>query len=372
MESLGKFPDSFLAEIAGQPDALRRAAAAVSASAASLAQVARAAASRPRVVLTGMGASHFAGYGPVTRLAGDGIAALHVDAAELLHFRERVLGADSLVVITSQSGESAEPVALAERLRARVTSDRPFVLTVTNGLGNDLAALADVALDTRAGEERGPSTGTFGASLVVLAAVADAMAAGARGSAVTALSSDAETGAERAAVAAEALLTPTPADVAVRLADRYASRPVVVTLGRGAARAASEMGALVLKEAARFPAEALEAAQFRHGPLELAGDGLGAFVVATEPETERLDASLAHDLARLRAAVTLITRSDGDGGVEEDENRALRRISVGRQHRVAAAAVAVIPMQLLAWRLSVQRGFDPTDLRVAAKVTTRE
>src|SRR5436190_549667 len=100
MESLGKFPDSFLAEIAGQPDALRRAAASV----------------------------------------------------------------------------AAAPCRLAERVRERPATDRPFVVSVTNGLANSLAGLADLPFDTAAGVERGPSTGTFGASLVVLAAMARALA----------------------------------------------------------------------------------------------------------------------------------------------------------------------------------------------------
>jgi glucosamine--fructose-6-phosphate aminotransferase (isomerizing) len=369
LKSLGKFPDSFLAEIAGQPEALRRAAGAVSASAASLADVARAAASRPRVVFTGMGASHFAGYGPVTQLARDGIAALHVDAAELLHFREGILDAGSLVIVTSQSGESAEPVALAERLRSRRPERRPFVVSVTNGHDNDLARLADVALDTRAGEERGPSTVTFAACLVVLAGVADAVADGVHGTVGDGRRPDIGEAAERAAVAAEAMVTGDPAGFAARLADRYAPRAVVVTLGRGAARAASEMGALVLKEAARLPAEALEAAQFRHGPLELAGEGLGAFVVATDPETETLDAGLARDLATLGGAVTLIASDQPDWPAGGEEPHAL---TIGRLDRILAAAVAVIPMQLLAWRLSVERGFDPTELQVAAKVTTHE
>jgi glutamine---fructose-6-phosphate transaminase (isomerizing) len=390
MESLGKFPDSFLAEIAGQPEALRRAADAVPASAAALGRIARAAslAAVPRVVFTGMGASHFADYGPVTRLARSAIGALHVDAAELLHFRMPILGPDVVLVITSQSGGSAEPVAVARSLRARAPEHRPFVVAVTNGPDNELAALADIALDTHAGVEEGPSTVTFAGSLVVLAAVAEAILAGGSGSAGRDADLASDIGATRvrsaakaAAAAAERVLTQDPAGAAAHVADLFANRPVIVTLGRGAARAASEMGALVLKEAARIPAEALEAAQFRHGPLELAGAALGAFVVATEPETQTLDVRLAEDLAALGAAVTLMTAHEPPGGNGTSRQNAggdrapaqsLSRVVLGALDSTLAAAVAVIPMQLLAWRQSVDRGLDPTDLRVASKVTTRE
>ena len=66
------------------------------------------------------------------------------------------------------------------------------------------------------------------------------------------------------------------------------------------------MAALLLKEAARFPAESFEAGQFRHGPLELAGPGLAVAILATEPATRALDQQLATDLAGTGAAVLLI------------------------------------------------------------------
>ena len=81
-----------------------------------------------------------------------------------------------------------------------------------------------------------------------------------------------------------------------------------MVLGRGPARAAAEMAALTLKEADGLAAEALESAQFRHGPLELAGPNLAAIVIATEPETETLDRALARELREVGAAVFEITR----------------------------------------------------------------
>src|SRR5205807_485283 len=80
-----------------------------------------------------------------------------------------------------------------------------------------------------------------------------------------------------------------------------AGRAALALLGRGAARAAAEMGALLMKEVARFPAESLESGQFRHGPLELAGPDLAVVVVATEPATAGLDARLTADLLRAGA-----------------------------------------------------------------------
>ena len=88
-------------------------------------------------------------------------------------------------------------------------------------------------------------------------------------------------------------------------------RPQLALVGRGSARAAAEMGALTLKEAARFPAESLQAAQFRHGPLELAGPELAVIVIATEPATRSLELGLAAELVTAGAAV-LVVSQDGD------------------------------------------------------------
>src|SRR5206468_373605 len=87
------------------------------------------------------------------------------------------------------------------------------------------------------------------------------------------------------------------------LAAWHGGRPSTIVLGRGPARAAAEMGALFLKEAAGIPAEGLETGQFRHGPLELAGPDLAAIVVATEPETGAIDLALAAELSRTGSSV---------------------------------------------------------------------
>jgi len=356
---LGNLPDPFLVEIAGQPDAVRRAAEGLAEQRTVLRDVGTRAAASSILAFSGMGSSYDACYAPVTHLGGVGVAALMADAAEVLHFRRPSLGPRSLVVVVSQSGRSAEVVLLVEALRTAPA--RPFVVAVTNGLENPLAGLADLALDTRAGEEHGPSTMTFAASLVALAGLARVLGGEADvGKVVGRVREDAEA----TALAIERLLGDSD-DLAERLGAWLEDRPVLALLGRGTARAASEMGALVIKEAARFPAESIEAAQFRHGPLELAGAGTAVAVVATEPATRELDLGLAGELAEQGTAV-LVLSSDGAG-----PNRA-ERVAVGELDRLLAPAAGIVPLQLLAWRLAVDRGRDPGAYTIASKVTTRE
>lgn len=358
MRSLRNFPDPFLAEILAQPEATRRAAAALGAQMDGLGRVADRMADAPTVLFTGMGASYHACYPAISELAGRGIPALLVDTAELLHFRRPLLNADVMLVAVSQSGESAEVVRLVEEIRA-VGPGQPFVISVTNGKENALSTRADVSVDTCAGTEHGPSTLTFSASLVSLSALAGILAGEAPSDAVERT----QAAADQAAEVAEALLTD-PQGKAQQLLDWHRGRPTTVLLGRGPARAAAEMGALLLKESAGMPAEALEAAQFRHGPLELAGPDLAAVVIATEPETASLDLGLADDLAGTGSAVLVVAYDpapDGTLGVRVD-----------RVDRTLGPSVSIIPIQLLAWGAALERGRTPGVLTRASKVTTHE
>jgi glucosamine--fructose-6-phosphate aminotransferase (isomerizing) len=355
--SLEGFPDPFLAEIASQPDAMRRAAAALEDQREALERLREASALSRTLVFTGMASSYDACYPAVNDLAARGVPALLVDAAEVLHFRRPILNAQTLSVIVSQSGESAEIVRLANELAKQRA--RPFVVAVTNASDNDLARRADIALDTRAGPESGPSTKTFAAAMATLSGLARLLA----GDSVNTAVDRTRTAAEGAARAAERLLED-PEETAEDLSAWHGDREVMVLLGRGPARAATELGALILKESGVM-AESLESGLFRHGPLELAGPNMTAIVMATEPETRRLDLGLAADLVGSGAAVMVVT-PDGEAP------KGARAVATGYLDRALMSAVAVIPAQLLAWRLAATRGRTPGTYTRASKVTTRE
>jgi glucosamine--fructose-6-phosphate aminotransferase (isomerizing) len=309
------------------------------------------------IVFTGMGVSYCACHVPVTVLAGRGRDATMVEASELLHFRRPMLDEDTVMVVVSQSGESAEVVRLIEELRE---GPRPFVVSITNGTTSALAAAADAPLDIRAGPETGPSTKTFAATLVVLAALAEVLAGRPADQAAAQIAAEAE----RAASGTASILEGRD-ELAERVASWCRDRSAVALLGRGTARAASETAALVLKEAARLPVEALQSAQFRHGPIELAGPGLAVGMIATEPATAPLDLGLAEELERAGTSVLVVEAGDNAPARP-------RRVGVPPVARALLPALAVVPFQLLAWRLSIERGLVPGELAIAQKVTTRE
>jgi glucosamine--fructose-6-phosphate aminotransferase (isomerizing) len=341
--------DVFLAEILGQPEALERAGAAIGRQVDGLHALARHA-PREGIVLTGMGASYDACLAMASVLGSRGVLATAVNTAELVHFRLPAVDASALVVAVSQSGRSAELVRLADELSG------PLLVSVTNGLDNQLADAADVAFDTEAGIELGPSTMTFAASLPPLAAVAAVLA----GDQPAAAAQASATAADAAAVHAARMLG-THEELAARMLGWLGDRAGALLVGRGTARAAADLGSLVLKEAAGLAAECLDAAEFRHGPLELAGPDLAVAVVA-EPATSGLDRALASEVAALGGAAIVLSPLGDEPG----------EIAVGDLHRLVAPAVAAIPFELLAWQLARRRGRRPGEFTVATKVTTRE
>ena len=119
-----------------------------------------------------------------------------------------------------------------------------------------------------------------------------------------------------------------------------------------------------MKEAARLPAEAVETGQFRHGPFELAGPGFAGIVVATDPATQGLDLRLAADIAATGALAVAIGPASAAPGVPT--------VPLPDLHPGLAPAVAIGPVQALAWRLSLLRGDIPGTFAHTSKVTTRE
>jgi glucosamine--fructose-6-phosphate aminotransferase (isomerizing) len=308
-----------------------------------------------------MGSSFDAGHVLVTVLAETGTPVHLVNAAELLHFGTSTLDRASTLVIVSQSGRSVEVVRLLERLAER--GERPFVVAVTNGRGNPLARSADVAFDTAVGDELGPATMTFAASLVVLDALGRVLAAGATAE-VSAICAQVAADAEGAAAAIDRLLADR-LGVTSTMVDWVGGRANIVILGRGVARAAADMASLTLKEVSGTAAESLITADFRHGPLELVGEDLAVAFMALEPATASIDLAFAAELSEGAASVLVI--GEGDGPVLGP-----RSIAIDPVDRRLAPAVGVVPFQLLARELAIARGRQPGRFGLASKVTTRE
>jgi glucosamine--fructose-6-phosphate aminotransferase (isomerizing) len=375
MSDLEVRPDAWLAEILGQPAAMVRAGTSLVALVDRLSDLGVARRPGRPIVLTGMGSSAAACGAAATVLGSAGVLATTIETAELLHFRLPALAASGTLVIVSQSGAGAELVGLLDALDSSPT--RPLVVGITNGDANPLARRADLSFDTATGEEVGPSSGTFAGSLVMLAGVVRVLAGRPE---VDAPVIAAEVGAlSVAASRALGTVLATAAGPVDALDSALAGRAYVVFLGRGTARAAADVGALTLKEAAAFGCEALDPAAFRHGPLELAGPRLGAVIVALDQATAPLDIALGAQLAAAGGGVALIGAHPGLAGDMAPELAGEAAASAGVNFiwipavdPLLAPALALAPIQLLAHRFAVRAGRSPGVLVHATKVTTRE
>jgi len=137
-------------------------------------------------------------------------------------------------------------------------------------------------------------------------------------------------------------------------------------LGRGPSVASAAAGSLILKEVAKVKAEAMSGGQFRHGPLEVISPGFLAFIFAPQGRTRELNLRLARDIARFGGKVVLI------GSEEEQVQERILHLPLPALQELYAPVAEIVPLQLLAWRWALDRGWPPGQFLWAGKVTLEE
>jgi glucosamine--fructose-6-phosphate aminotransferase (isomerizing) len=149
------------------------------------------------------------------------------------------------------------------------------------------------------------------------------------------------------------------------MVDRLHDAQSILVLGRGASLASALTGALVVKESAKFPAEGMNAAQVRHGPIEMVDERIGAVLFAGSDPQRALTLALAKDIQRYGGHVALVDHAaapDGMLGIP---------LPAGLDPFVQPI-VEIVPMQLFGAQLAARRGFTPGEFRYSTKVTTAE
>lgn len=344
----------FERDIADQGEALRRVAAHYAGpGAAVLEEVGARCTDIDVVVLAGMGSSLSGARAAAARISTrlPGIAA---EAGELLHYGLATVPTGAQVVLVSQSGRSAETLALGGRLRARGDVG---IVAVTNDPDGPLASLAHLTLPILAGTEATVATKTFVTTFVVLDLLAGAIArdAGSLG----------ELG--RVADAVDAVAA--DLGIAVPAAAAMAGCTSISIVGRGPAVAAADYGALILKETAALPAEAMPGGSFRHGPLEICGPDVGLVVLAQAGPTLELSVRLAHEASELGSPTWLI---GDDAAALPAATTRLLVTTLPVVPGVGAALTLSVPLQRLAAGLATRRGRVPGELLRSRKVTDVE
>jgi glucosamine--fructose-6-phosphate aminotransferase (isomerizing) len=217
-----------------------------------------------RVILTGMGASHFGAIPTWRSLVARGHPTWWLSTSELLDSPGLLTG-ESLLWITSQSGRSGEIVALLRALEDR----RPkCTLGVTNDLASPLAEMSDAVVDLHSGVEATVSSKSYLNTLAAHYMLVEKLTGG-----------DEQEALKTVLEATDELsewLAPTDTIRAIAANAVEAASSRIALVGGGNQAASALLGALIIKEAAKLGAEGFVGGAFRHGPLELAGSGLTA------------------------------------------------------------------------------------------------
>jgi fructoselysine-6-P-deglycase FrlB-like protein len=330
----------FERDIAGQPEALR-----VFAHSSLTPGLSQLHARYDRVVLTGMGSSHYAALPSWRRLIGTGVAAWWVDTGQLLD-SPGLVTPQTLLIATSQSGASAELVTL---LGGHSGVAPAALLAVTNDLDSPLAAAADVVVALHSGDEATASTKSYQNSL----------AAHQRLTAML-LGTPDEDGLD-GAKAVEEFTDTTPL---VRVANAFAGDPSsrLAFIGFEDHAATALYAGLITKEGAKIPAEGYIGGQFRHGPLELAGPGLTAVLFgSSDPAGNSPLLRLGRDLVAVGSSVVAVASGDLSGAI---------RISPPAAGPTAQLMHGAVVAQHLTVALAQAQGITPGAFTYGSKVTT--
>ncbi len=285
-----------------------------------------------------------------------------VEVASEFRYREPVASADTLIVIISQSGETAD--SLAALYGARERGFGPS-LGIVNVPESSLVREADLVLMTRAGTEIGvASTKAFTTQLVALLLLVLAIGK------YHGLKAEVE-----AEVVAQLRDLPgrcrdaLALDEAIReLAESFADKEHALFLGRGLHYPVAKEGALKLKEISYIHAEAYPAGELKHGPLALVDAEMP--VVAVAPNDSLLE-KLKSNLEEVRArGGQLYVFADAKAEFVATSNVSVMDVpSIGE---TVAPILYTIPLQLLAYHVAVLKGTDVDQPRNLAKSVTVE
>jgi glucosamine--fructose-6-phosphate aminotransferase (isomerizing) len=289
---------------------------------------------------------------------------VEIDVASEFRYRDPVIGPETLCVAISQSGETADTLA-AMRVARQAGA---HVVALTNIVGSQATREADGVLFTRAGLEIGvAATKTFEAQVLAvqllalyLARVRELLPEGSVRELTqelrripTLLNSYLEDGAPR---------------IIEEMAQRYATNPFFLYLGRNIGLPVCLEGALKLKEISYIPTEAYAAGEMKHGPIALLEDGSPVVVVATDGHTyDKLVSNIQEVKARGARVVAVATEGNETiAGMADDV------MYVPKTDEMLSPLLAVVPLQLFAYYVARTNGETVDQPRNLAKTVTVE
>jgi glucosamine--fructose-6-phosphate aminotransferase (isomerizing) len=304
-----------------------------------------------RIVITGMGASLYGIYPAWMLLTQAGFSAFWVDTAELAHYLPNLITPRTLLWMVSQSGRSAE---LMHFFGQSALPKPRMIFAITNDLSSSLAKAAEVILPINTRAELTVSTRTYLNTLAISQLVAMELTG-----------KSTQSGFEELIQATDSIKTYLENWQAhVETLKQIIGLPRnLVILGRGASLAAAYTGALIIGEASKFPALALNAAEFRHGPLELVNPDLSVMILAGADATLALNRRLADDIARLGGLAYWVSPQP-----ELD----IPLIQMPSSAGLGMPVAEIVPFQILSLAVAQLKGIEPGKFYQSGKITLTE
>ena len=316
-----------------------------------------------RVTIVACGTSFYAGMVAKYWFEQFARVAVDIDVASEFRYRAPVMEPGGLMIVISQSGETADTLAALRHAKA----EGQTIAAVVNVPTSTMAREADLLLPTHAGPEIGvASTKAFTCQLAVLAALA-ANLAKAKGRMTREEEKEIVL---HLAEAPAALNDALSRDEAIEaMAGSVAGARDVLYLGRGTDYPLAMEGALKLKEISYIHAEGYAAGEMKHGPIALIDENVPVIVIAPSGPLFEKTVSNMQEVQARGGKVVLI--SDAEGIAAAGDN-CLATIEMPRVHPLIAPVVYAVPVQLLAYHVAVAKGTDVDQPRNLAKSVTVE
>lgn len=287
---------------------------------------------------------------------------VEVDIASEFKYRDPIIDENTLMIVVSQSGETADTMSalrLAKKKGARV-------IAVTNVVGSSASREADDILYTWAGPEIAvASTKAYVTQLIAMYTIA-LFFAEQKGT----VSQD-----EIEAIKTEMLTLPEKAEAVLKcdhvvkaLAAKTCDEKDMFFLGRGLDHAVAMEASLKLKEISYIHSEAYASGELKHGPIALIEDGTVVVTMATQEDLfDKTVSNMKEVIAR--GARVFAVAQEGHTDIEKSVESA---IYIPKVMDLLAPVIAIIPMQLFSYYMSMEKGCDVDKPRNLAKSVTVE
>jgi glucosamine--fructose-6-phosphate aminotransferase (isomerizing) len=290
------------------------------------------------------------------------LATYPVIASEFVEQHGKSVNIDSTILAVSQSGETADTLAAVNCARQRAAT----ILGLTNAIGSTLTRVSRVYIGQQSGPEIGvAATKTFTSQLSVLAQLALRLAKK-RGKVSQDEMDYLAEKMEKLPETVETIIQ-TQEEKVKQIAKKYKDAKTFFFLGRGISTATAYEGRLKLMEIAYVPAIAFPAGESKHGPISLVEPGFPVVFICPKDETHKIIVGNIMEM-KARGASIIAVLEEGD---EEIKSLADDWVEMPKGiPEVLSPIPYVIPLQLLAYYMAVERGHNPDMPRNLAKSVT--